>query len=141
MAMWVSALALRTKGPALTGRPMLFAQRSARWPGMEPCRQSTSGHFSIPATKQPSSTISPRRRSETSIWPWPSPCWRRLGLIKADPGQIEQVIMNLVINARDAMPQGGKLVLKTANVSFEKESANHYPGVEPGSYVRLTVSD
>ena len=65
----------------------------------------------------------------------------RLGLIKADPGQIEQVIMNLVINARDAMPQGGKLVLKTANISFEKESANHYPGVEPGSYVRLTVSD
>ena len=51
----------------------------------------------------------------------------RLGLIKADPGQIEQVIMNLVINARDAMPQGGKLVLKTANISFEKESANHYP--------------
>src|SRR5947199_3831817 len=49
--------------------------------------------------------------------------------------------MNLVINARDAMPQGGKLVLKTANISFEKESANHYPGVEPGSYVRLTVSD
>ena len=65
----------------------------------------------------------------------------RLGLIKADPGQIEQVIINLVINARDAMPQGGKLVLKTANISFEKESANHYPGVEPGSYVRLTVSD
>ena len=65
----------------------------------------------------------------------------QLHLIKADPGQIEQVIMNLVINARDAMPQGGKLVLKTADVSIEKESANHYPGVEPGSYVRLTVSD
>jgi signal transduction histidine kinase len=64
-----------------------------------------------------------------------------LWLVKADPGQIEQVIMNLVINARDAMPSGGKLALKTANVSLNGDSATQYPGVRPGSYVRLTVSD
>jgi two-component system cell cycle sensor histidine kinase/response regulator CckA len=64
-----------------------------------------------------------------------------LGSISADPGQIEQVIMNLVVNARDAMPQGGKLGLETANMNVQDGSARHHAVVPAGKYVRLTVSD
>jgi two-component system cell cycle sensor histidine kinase/response regulator CckA len=62
-------------------------------------------------------------------------------MVKADAGQIEQVIMNMVINARDAMPNGGKLTLETANVSFEQESVGHYPELKPGDYVMLAITD
>ncbi|NWJ95001.1 MAG: PAS domain S-box protein [Chloroflexi bacterium] len=65
-----------------------------------------------------------------------------LHLVRADPGQIEQVIMNLAVNARDAMPEGGKLTLETANVELSQEYVlSHYPNVKTGSYVMLTVSD
>ena len=60
--------------------------------------------------------------------------------VKADPGQIEQVIMNLVVNARDAMPEGGKLTIETTDVHFDvRDAAMH--NVRPGDYVLLAVSD
>ena len=61
--------------------------------------------------------------------------------VKADAGQIEQVIMNLVINARDAMPNGGKLMLETANISFDAESVGRYPELKPGGYAMLAITD
>ena len=64
-----------------------------------------------------------------------------LDLVKVDPGQIEQVILNLVINARDAMPNGGKLVIETANAILDQSHANDHVGVAPGSYVMLAVRD
>jgi PAS domain S-box-containing protein len=63
-----------------------------------------------------------------------------LGSIKADAGQLEQVIMNLAVNARDAMSEGGKLSIRTGNVEIKRSSRLH-ADVRPGSYVRLTMSD
>jgi CheY-like chemotaxis protein len=65
-----------------------------------------------------------------------------LGSVKADPGQIQQVIMNLAVNARDAMPGGGKLTILTENVTIEtQQDEGPLADVEPGDYVRLTLSD
>jgi len=64
-----------------------------------------------------------------------------LGKIKTDPGQIEQVVLNLVLNAKDAMPNGGRLIIQTANVELSKVHLRAHIGVKPGRYVMLSVSD
>jgi nitrogen-specific signal transduction histidine kinase len=64
-----------------------------------------------------------------------------LGLVHADPGQLEQVLMNLAVNARDAMPAGGTLTVETTNVAFDDAYVREHIGVERGPYVRLTISD
>jgi two-component system, cell cycle sensor histidine kinase and response regulator CckA len=64
-----------------------------------------------------------------------------LAVVKADPGQIEQVIMNLVINARDAMPQGGTLTIETQNVHLNRAYTSRHKSIKSGAYVMLAVSD
>ena len=64
-----------------------------------------------------------------------------LGAVKADPSQIEQVIMNLAVNARDAMPSGGKLTIETSNVTLDESYARVHSPVRPGEFVMLAVSD
>ena len=65
----------------------------------------------------------------------------RLGTVKADPGQIEQVVMNLVVNARDAINAGGRITIETANVTLDDDYVREHAGARPGAHVMLAVSD
>src|SRR5208337_2631611 len=64
-----------------------------------------------------------------------------LGAVRADPGQIDQVIMNLAVNARDAMPHGGKLTIETASVPLDEDFARTHAPLTPGDYIMLAISD
>jgi len=64
-----------------------------------------------------------------------------LGAVRADPGQIDQVIMNIAVNARDALPQGGKLTIETANVTLDENFTRTHAPLTPGNYIMLAISD
>jgi PAS domain S-box-containing protein len=68
------------------------------------------------------------------------PC-RDPGLVKVDRGQMEQVIMNLAVNARDAMPDGGRLTIETAHIDLDSAHSSNHTGVQPGPYILLAVGD
>jgi len=65
----------------------------------------------------------------------------KLGTVKADAGQIEQVVMNLVVNARDAIKAGGRITIETANVTLDEDCVREHGGARPGAHVMLAVSD
>jgi two-component system, cell cycle sensor histidine kinase and response regulator CckA len=64
-----------------------------------------------------------------------------LGAVRADPGQLEQVILNLAVNSRDAMPGGGRLTIETANADLDETYASEHAGASPGRYIMLAISD
>jgi len=64
-----------------------------------------------------------------------------LGAVKADPSQLEQVIVNLAVNARDAMPQGGTLTIETGNVELDEAHTRRHPGASAGRFVMLAIRD
>jgi CheY-like chemotaxis protein len=64
-----------------------------------------------------------------------------LGRVKVDPGQIEQIVMNLAVNSRDAMPEGGKLIIETCNVEINANYARSHSPMIPGKYIMVAVSD
>jgi PAS domain S-box-containing protein len=66
---------------------------------------------------------------------------KNLWTVNSDPGQIEQVILNLAVNARDAMPKGGRLTIETANIELDQEYVRAYIGVKPGPCVKLSIKD
>jgi PAS domain S-box-containing protein len=66
---------------------------------------------------------------------------RSVWAIRADPGQFQSAIVNMAVNARDAMPQGGKLVIETRNIVLDADHADFHPELKPGEYVQLSISD
>ncbi|HYU46484.1 MAG TPA: PAS domain S-box protein [Terriglobales bacterium] len=64
-----------------------------------------------------------------------------LGWVKIDPGQVQQVLINLMVNARDALPEGGKVVIETSDVELDEAYVSQHLGLQPGPYVMLSVSD
>lgn len=113
----------------LTGRLLLFSRKQSSKPYIINLNKTIEG-----MGKMLSRLISEDIEIKTNLA-------SDLGNIKADPGQMEQVIVNLVINARDAMPNGGILLLETSNVDVQENSATEHARLAPGSYVLMTVSD
>ena len=116
------------RGTALTRQMLTFSRQQP----VEPRVLSLNAHI-LDLGKMLARIIGEDVRIQTDLDP-------RLGSIEADPGQVDQVLLNLVINARDAMPRGGSLIIETANVELGQGEATVL-GLAPGSYVRLTVED
>ncbi|WDR06289.1 PAS domain S-box protein [Devosia rhodophyticola] len=123
------ALEAADLGARLTARLLAFARRSHLEPEVVNLNNFVLGltdmlHRTLGATVYLSNTLSP------SLWS-----------TRVDPSQVESAIVNLAVNSRDAMPNGGRLLVETANVSVDETMSMELDGLPKGDYVRLTVSD
>ncbi len=117
------------RGGALTKRLLVYARKTASKP-----KPLNLNHAIIQACRVLERTLPKMIAIELHLS-------KDLGLVNCDPGEFEQVIMNLSVNARDAMSEGGKLVFETRNVFLDEEYCKTHPGARKGTYVLLTVSD
>jgi signal transduction histidine kinase len=113
----------------LTGQLLAFARRQVLQPERIDLNHSISGMVTFVQSGMGDSI-----RFESILDP-------NLPVIQADRSQLEQVIMNLCINAKDAMPDGGRLIIQSKNVEIDGDSCRHHPHAQPGRYVVLEVSD
>ncbi|NMA97107.1 MAG: PAS domain S-box protein [Phyllobacteriaceae bacterium] len=116
-------------GARLTGRLLAFARRSHLEPEVVNLNDFVLGltdmlHRTLGSTISLSNALTPR------LWS-----------TRVDPSQVESAIVNLAVNARDAMPEGGRLIIETSNVSVDATMSDHLDDLQPGDYVRLSVAD
>ncbi|MBJ3783163.1 PAS domain S-box protein [Devosia sediminis] len=125
----IEALEAADLGARLTARLLAFARRSHLEPEVVNLNDFVLGltdmlHRTMGSTISLSNALTPR------LW-----------MTRIDPSQVESAIVNLAVNARDAMPQGGRLIIETGNVSVDAAMSEDLDGLAPGDYVRLSVAD
>jgi two-component system, cell cycle sensor histidine kinase and response regulator CckA len=118
-----------TRAASLTGRLLAFSRKQVLQPQVMDLNEVLTEVAKM-LDRLIGKSIALRIVPAPDLWP-----------VKADPGQIEQLIMNLAVNARDAMPQGGQLVIETKNAEISGDHPRLRDGVQPGRYVMLIVSD
>jgi nitrogen-specific signal transduction histidine kinase len=121
--------AAASRGAALTHQLLAFARKQVQQPQPVDLNEMTIG-----TARLLNRLIGEHIELTTELAP-------SLGAIWADPAQLEQVLMNLALNARDAMPAGGRLRIETTAVELDSDFAAAYPGVAPGPHVAVTISD
>jgi PAS domain S-box-containing protein len=125
------ALSAVEMGSRLTQRLLAFARRSRLEPEVLDLNEQVNGMLDF-LKRTIGETISVSSRLAADLWP-----------VRADPSEVENAILNLAINSRDAMPNGGRLIIETANVVIDEGFArmSHLEAVKPGDYARLSVTD
>ncbi len=124
-----NARAAAHRGAALTHRLLAFARKQALQPRVLDLGELVAGMDDL-LNRTLGETVEVESRLAEDLWE-----------CEVDPAQLENVILNLAINARDAMPGGGRLVIETANREVGEEFARHHDGLEPGPYVVLSITD
>ena len=122
-------LAAALSGASLTQRLLAFARRQALAPGIVSINHLVDGMVAL-LRRSLGETIVVSLQLDTALWP-----------TFVDPGQLQASLLNLAMNARDAMPKGGHLQIATANKRIDADAAQTHPELQPGDYVTITVSD
>ncbi|HEY0683699.1 MAG TPA: PAS domain-containing protein [Steroidobacter sp.] len=124
-----TAMRAAARGADLTRRLLAFARRQILAPAVLDLNRQLSGLSEL-VQRTIGESIEVRMIQAHDLWH-----------TSADPGQFENAILNLAINARDAMPQGGRLTVRTQNVTLDAKFCNDYPSIEPGDFVAISVND
>jgi PAS domain S-box-containing protein len=124
-----TAMRAAARGADLTRRLLAFARRQILAPAVLDLNRQLSGLSEL-MQRTIGESIEVRMVQAHDLWH-----------TRADPGQFENAILNLAINARDAMPQGGRLTVRTQNVSLDAKFCSDYPAIEPGEFVSIGVTD